>query len=419
MRLLGELEASWKEETKEAGSAKQTRCGLDRTRPETMVSESLAVRRAHAAAALAHVRAQLKQLRAEVERQKAKRQDRVLYFLGSVVFAVGMFIVGAAPWAVEYFFLAFVAAGLPFRAIYYLRRKWQYFLLDFCYFVNLLVAAFLVFFPTDRRLEAVAFVLAEGPVGGAIMAWRCQWVFGSIDHQISFLLHFLPGLAMFTHRYYGDYGLAEGGCMHALYPQGPCKPVVPKTPRHANPNAQWSPSLWLFVAPLLFYCAWQLLYFLVVQVLLRETIKKDKELDTSYRHLSKRARKANNFLHRLVNRGSTRRRLFLYGMIQLAYTVLTMGLAMFMFGSYHLTAAWQIVKLTWGMWQGSKYQVDVLPKKMLKDVAEFELLKKNGEDGYGKKEAEQGKEGALTPTCGYEANTNLTHRVGRAQVAAY
>mmetsp|Transcript_8258 Transcript_8258/g.51405 ORF Transcript_8258/g.51405 Transcript_8258/m.51405 type:complete len:385 (+) Transcript_8258:281-1435(+) len=384
-----------------------------------MVSESLAVRRAHAAAALAHVRAQLKQLRAEVERQKAKRQDRVLYFLGSVVFAVGMFIVGAAPWAVEYFFLAFVAAGLPFRAIYYLRRKWQYFLLDFCYFVNLLVAAFLVVLPTDRRLEAVAFVLAEGPVGMAIMAWRCQWVFGSIDHQISFLLHFLPGLAMFTHRYYGDYGLAEGGCVHALYPQGPCKPVVPKTPRHADPNAQWSPSLWLFVAPLLFYCTWQLLYFLVVQVLLRETIKKDKELDTSYRHLSKRAKKANNFLHRLVNRGSTRRRLFLYGMIQLAYTVLTMGLAVFMFGSYHATVVWQIVKLTWGMWQGSKYQVDVLPKKMLKDVAEFELLKKNEEDGCGKREAEQGKEGAPTPTCGYEANTNLTQRIQRAQVAAY
>eukprot|EP00894_Picocystis_sp_ML_P000789 jgi/Pico_ML_1/51306/g2362.t1 len=242
-----------------------------------MVSESLAVRRAHAAAALAHVRAQLKHLRNEVKRQKAKREDRVLYFLGSVVFALGMFIVGAAPWAVEYFFLAFVATGLPFRALYYLKRKWQYFLLDFCYFVNLLVATFLVFFPTDRRLEAVAFVLAEGP---------------------------------------------------------------------------WSPTLWLFFAPLLFYCVWQLLYFLVVQVLLRDTIKKDKELDTSYRHLSKRAKKANNFLHRLVNRGSTRRRLFLYGMIQLAYTVLTMGLATLVFGSYHATAAWQIIKLTWGMWQG-------------------------------------------------------------------
>ncbi|KAI3846824.1 hypothetical protein MKX03_010390 [Papaver bracteatum] len=51
---------------------------------------------------------------------------------------------------------------------------------------------------------------------------------------------------------------------------------------------------WLFVVPLVAYTLWQILYFLIVNVLRCQRLLRDPELMTSYRELSKKAQKANN-----------------------------------------------------------------------------------------------------------------------------
>jgi hypothetical protein len=37
------------------------------------------------------------------------------------------------------------------------------------------------------------YVLAEGPLAAAILAWRCAWIPGSPDHTIRYVLHSLWG----------------------------------------------------------------------------------------------------------------------------------------------------------------------------------------------------------------------------------
>ncbi|AES58775.1 transmembrane protein, putative [Medicago truncatula] len=50
----------------------------------------------------------------------------------------------------------------------------------------------------------------------------------------------------------------------------------------------------MFLVPLAAYIMWQLLYLLIVNVLCRKRLLRDPEVMTSYRELSRKAKKANN-----------------------------------------------------------------------------------------------------------------------------
>jgi hypothetical protein len=69
-----------------------------------------------------------------------------------------------------------VAAALLLLQVFYL--------IDFCYFVNIVTAVFLVWFPNNAQLEALVYALADGPIAGALVAWQCPWVFGSGEHTV-------------------------------------------------------------------------------------------------------------------------------------------------------------------------------------------------------------------------------------------
>lgn len=82
----------------------------------------------------------------------------------------------------------------------------------------------------------------------------------------STLMHLLPGLAVFAHRYHTPLELRGWrGLVRCASDLGSCFKVASSAtaPAVARPQPLW---VWLVVAPLAFYLAWQLLYFLVVQV---------------------------------------------------------------------------------------------------------------------------------------------------------
>ena len=115
----------------------------------------------------------------------------------------------------------------------------------------------------------------------------------------SVLIHLLPGLAMAAHHHLPP---------HTAAPRAP--PAL---------SGARDCGVWLLAAPLAFYMAWQVAYYFAVQVLARQYICQNK-LDTSYRCLTRRAQRANNVWARIVLRGSTRRRILFYGLLQLAFT---------------------------------------------------------------------------------------------------
>ncbi|GFH27746.1 uncharacterized protein HaLaN_26120, partial [Haematococcus lacustris] len=119
---------------------------------------------------------------------------------GHVVFGVAALalptLAASAPWCLPRLYLAFIALAMPWRLYSFARRQWGFFLLDFCYFANALIVAYLLWLEaqpplTSQRstqlaagLQAMTYTLAEGPLAAALLAWQCAWVLDSPDHVI-------------------------------------------------------------------------------------------------------------------------------------------------------------------------------------------------------------------------------------------
>ena len=90
----------------------------------------------------------------------------------------------------------------------YRHLKQQFFLIDFCYFVNTIVLLYL-WLPQDvlgaelrGRLFTVCFNLAIGPVLLAAVVWRFSMVPHSNDKMTSLFIHISPSLTLHAIRWY-------------------------------------------------------------------------------------------------------------------------------------------------------------------------------------------------------------------------
>lgn len=122
---------------------------------------------------------------------------------------------------------------------------------------------------------------------------------------------------------------------------------------------------WLFFVPLITYTLWQILYFLIVDVLRRQRLLRDPEVMTSYRELSKKAQKANNLWWRLSGLLGDQNRLLMYILLQAVFTMATTALTVPIFLSYELHAVFQILKISASIWNGGNFLVEVMPRQAI------------------------------------------------------
>ena len=145
--------------------------------------------------------------------------------------------------------------------------------------------------------------------------------------------------------------------------------VTDKGPLSSGLPLEWKTCMvWLVLTPMLFYGVWQLIYFLAVQVLFENTIRKDN-LDTSYKCLARRAARADNLLARIVLQGKIRRRVFLFGLLQAAYTsAALLVLAVPTYYSWHLAFLWQVTKFVLPVHYGARHLFSRLLKAAISDA---------------------------------------------------
>ncbi|KAL8158690.1 hypothetical protein V2J09_000227 [Rumex salicifolius] len=134
---------------------------------------------------------------------------------------------------------------------------------------------------------------------------------------------------------------------------------------------------WLFLVPLVAYFLWQILYFLIVDVLRRQRLLRDPEVMTSYRELSKKAQKANNMWWRLSGLLGDQNRLLMYIIFQALFTVATTALTVPIFLSYKLHVIFQLLKISAAVWNGGSFLLDVMPRKV------FEKEKRKKSENLG------------------------------------
>lgn len=280
--------------------------------------------------------------------------NKVTHLLGVLGFGGFCFLLGARPQDIHYVYCLFYIIFVPLRWMYYRFKKWHYYLLDFCYYANTIFLVDLLLYPKNEKLFMVCFSFAEGPLAWALIVWRCSLVFNSVDKIVSVLIHLLPGLVFFTIRWWNPETFA------AMHPEGSSR-------RASWPYVEDKSYLltWLFLVPLGAYTLWQVLYFLIVNVLRRQRLLRDPEVMTSYRELSKKAQKANNIWWRLSGLLGDQNRMFMYIAFQAIFTVATMALTVPIFLSYKLHVIFQLLKVSAAVWNGGSFLLEVMPKQVI------------------------------------------------------
>lgn len=210
-----------------------------------------------------------------------------------------------------------------------------------------------------------------------------------MSFDLSFLILVFSGLVFFTIRWWNPATFA------AMHPEGTARRVSWPYVEDKSYLLQW-----LFLVPLVAYTLWQVLYFLIVNVLRRQRLLRDPEVMTSYRYikhrekcnvsndevffillfayfalwsdhyfldreLSKKAQKANNIWWRLSGLLGDQNRLLMYILFQGIFTVATMALTVPIFLSYELHAIFQILKVSAAVWNGGSFLLDVMPRQVI------------------------------------------------------
>ncbi|KAK9131310.1 hypothetical protein Sjap_011797 [Stephania japonica] len=281
--------------------------------------------------------------------------NKVTHLLGVLGFGAFCFLLGARPQDIPYVYCLWYVTFVPLRWIYYRFKKWHYYLLDFCYYANTFFLVMILLYPKNEKLFMVCFSFAEGPLAWALIVWRCSLVFSSADKIVSVLIHLLPGIVFFTIRWWNP------ATFEAMHPVGNYARRV-SWPYVEDKSYLWT---WLFVVPLVAYTLWQVLYFLIVNVLRRQRLLRDPEVMTSYRELSKKAQKANNIWWRLSGVLGDQNRLLMYIVLQAAFTVATMALTVPIFLSYELHVIFQVLKVSATIWNGGSFLLEVMPRQVI------------------------------------------------------
>uniref|UniRef100_A0A2P2KCW1 Glycerophosphocholine acyltransferase 1 n=1 Tax=Rhizophora mucronata TaxID=61149 RepID=A0A2P2KCW1_RHIMU len=166
---------------------------------------------------------------------------------------------------------------------------------------------------------------------------------------------FFPGIVFFTIRWWNP------ATFEAMHPEGTSRRV--SWPYVVEDNSYL--ITWLFWVPLIAYSLWQVLYFLIVNVLRRQRLLRDPEVMTSYRELSKKAQKANNIWWQLSGLLGDHNRLVMYILLQAIFTVATMALTVPIFLSYKFHVVFQILKVSAAVWNGGSFLLDVMPRQVI------------------------------------------------------
>lgn len=74
----------------------------------------------------------------------------------------------------------------------YSKYKYELFLLDFCYFINLSVALQTLGWPDNLTWFHANYSLCMGPICMSIVVWQNSLVFHSLDKVTSYFLHVFP-----------------------------------------------------------------------------------------------------------------------------------------------------------------------------------------------------------------------------------
>eukprot|EP00039_Didymoeca_costata_P011932 m.170028 g.170028 ORF g.170028 m.170028 type:complete len:481 (+) comp15334_c1_seq5:349-1791(+) len=200
-----------------------------------------------------------------------KTVDKFSFMLGILILNITQAVLCLMPTKFARWFCIIMPPLLIVRIFSYRKKNWHYFLYDFCYFVNILTFLAVVFDVT--WMKQLVFIYANGPICYAILVWRNNMVFHSVEQITSVFIHGFPALLTYCWRWHSE-SQPNTLCDTASHP-GDCDLMD-------NMSLTW---------PIVGYFLWQIYYFWVTEIRDKEVLDSDDTLQSSVRYMARKGGK--------------------------------------------------------------------------------------------------------------------------------
>lgn len=290
--------------------------------------------------------------------------EKLFYALAVFLIAAAGFVIGKYPQWFHVFYTGLFCVLMPIRFYTYFKMSFLYYLADLCYYVNLLLVAFIWWFPNSMTLFISVFSLAMGTLSFAVITWRNSLVLHLIEKTTSSFIHIMPPIALFV-------------IVHE----------VPFEYRALRFPGAAAIDHWNFINGILwtsfYYTVWQVSYHYFITIRRREKIAKGKV--TSFTYLKNK--NSSTILGRFVNSlPYTWMQVTAFTLIQYFYQILTMAPVPIWFKYKHACGTFMAFIFVMASYNGATYYIDVFGKRFEKEVKK---LKKEVEDLQLKKDQVQ------------------------------
>jgi len=286
--------------------------------------------------------------------QDERLLSKLVYVLSVVTVVSLSLMVIHHQWLLPYFFTVATPLLMMARFIYYWKLKYQYFLMDFCYFANCFCYAFIWVYPWSEQANVfcVAFGVANGPLLWSLFVFRNSLVFHSLDKITSMYIHLIPSLLTFVIRWYPDETAEKWHSDFSRTYMGIYESMV-----------------YLIAVPLGVGLAHLILHSIFVNIIM----KPSEEYLTLYRHLTHNNR---TLLFRVFNMFGPKFRYIMYCVGQMVFFLFTLSFSPIWYNSFPAHCAAILTFLLISCFNGASYYIDVFhvkPPSMLKVLYKSEI----------------------------------------------
>ncbi|PWO00282.1 hypothetical protein FA09DRAFT_314887 [Tilletiopsis washingtonensis] len=274
-------------------------------------------------------------------------RDKICFVVGVMNLVITSLIFALRPHWIPLLYSVQTLYFLPLRVWTYTRRKWHYFLFDFCYYANVLNLLYLWVFPSSKFLFTVCYCAAHGPLAFSIATWRNSLVPMDIEKMASLFIHIFPPLVFMTIRHYIPNAEQTYPALKGL------------------DRLDGYTSFWMNLGV---YIVWQGLYYEFI--VLRKAAKvKSGERINSYSTLSS----GKGAVANLLSKASEPRREWAFMLLQFVYTIVcTLPAPLLFYQSATASATFLLGLLTLSIWNGASYLVEVTFRRFERDLIKLQ-----------------------------------------------
>ena len=316
-----------------------------------------------------------------------RTRDKFSFMLGVLGCGVIEFVILRCPERFPLLYASFIIPLLLLRLYLYASLNWHFFLIDFCYFSNVLCLVQVLWYPASVPLIVLNFAHTAGPLAVAIPAWRNSLVFHSLDKVTSVFVHGLPPLLLFASRWYPAADTEIPDSIGTAYTMG---------------------------LSLLGYFGWQLFYLVQTEVFGRRALASNDKMMTSIRWLTTpdkgggysgmaagamaAARSCGFFAPGEPFDSEHWKTKVVFMLVQLIYTAVTLLPIPWLWQSFELHLAYLLCIYTVCVWNGGSYYIEVFSKAYRKQFeGDRDQRRRAVFESFGAPEGERPKR---TPSVG-------------------